>query len=70
MPPPACTSLFACLPNKLLFAEAKGLWPPGRPRSSFNDVALRVCQHCRTNRPNRDAENRLLWRDKTCPARI
>ena len=30
------------LPKKLLFGEVKGLCPPGRPRSSFNDVAL----HC------------------------
>ena len=29
------------LPTKLLFGEVKGLRPPGRPRSSFNDVALR-----------------------------
>ncbi len=34
------------LPNKLLFGEAKGLRLSGRPRSSFNDVALRDCQHC------------------------
>ncbi len=27
------------LPKKLLFGEVKGLRPPGRPRSSFNDVA-------------------------------
>jgi hypothetical protein len=42
---------------------------PGRPRSSFNDVALRDCQNCRISRPYRDAQDRLLWRDKTCPAR-
>ncbi len=29
------------LPKKLLSGEVKGLRPPGRPRSSFNDVALR-----------------------------
>ncbi len=29
------------LPKKLLFGEVTGLRPPGRPRSSFNDVALR-----------------------------
>ncbi len=38
-------------------------------RSSFNDVALRDCQNCRTRRHYRDAQDRLLWRDKTCPAR-
>ena len=32
------------LPKKLLFGEGKELRPPGRPRSSFNDVALRDCQ--------------------------
>ena len=39
------------------------------PRSSFNNVVLRDCQDCRINRPYKDAQNRLLWRDKTCPAR-
>ena len=57
------------LPKKLLFGEIKGLRPPGRPRSSFNDVALRDCLNCRISRPYRDAQIRLLWRDKTCPAR-
>ena len=57
------------LPKKLLFGEVKGLRPPGRPRPSFNDVALRDCQNCRISRPYRDAQDRLLWRDKTCPAR-
>jgi len=56
------------LPKKFLFGEVKGLRPPGRPRSSFNDVALRDCQNCRISRPY-DAQDRLLWRDKTCPAR-
>ncbi len=42
--------------------------PHGRPRSRFNDIALRDCQHCRVSRPYRDAQDRLLWRDKTCPA--
>jgi len=42
--------------------------PPGRPRSSFNDVALHDCQNCRIGRTDRDAQDRLLWRDKTCPA--
>jgi len=59
------------LPKKLLFGEVrtKGLRPPGRPRSSFNDVALRDCQSCRFGRPYRDAQDKLLWRDKNCPAR-
>ena len=57
------------LPKKLLFGEVKGLRPPGRSRSSFNDDALRDCQNCRISRPYRDAQDRLLWRDKTCPAR-
>ena len=34
------------LPEKLAFGEVKRLCPPGRPRSSFNDVALRDCQSC------------------------
>jgi len=51
------------LPKKLLFGEVKGLRPPGRPRSSFNDVALRDCQNCRIGRPYRDVQDRLLWKD-------
>ena len=57
------------LPKKLLFGQVKGLRPPGRPRSSFNDVALHDCQTRRITRPYRDAQDRLLWKDKTCPAR-
>ncbi len=38
------------LPDKLLFGEVKRLRPPGRPMSSFNDVALRDCQKCRISR--------------------
>jgi len=64
-----CRMLNDRLPKKLLFGEVKGLRPPGRPRSSFNDVALRDCQHCRISRPYRDAQDRLLWRDKACSAR-
>ena len=41
---------------------------PG-PRSSFNDVALHHCQTRRIGRPYRDAQDILLWKDKTCPAR-
>ena len=57
------------LPKKLLFGQVKGLRPPGRPRSSFNAVALQDCQARGINRPYRDAQDRLLWKDKTCPAR-
>ncbi len=56
------------LPKKLLFGQIKGLRPPGRPRSSFNDVALHDCQTCWISRPYRDAQDRLLWKDKTCLA--
>ena len=55
------------MPKKLLLGQVKGLRPPGRPRSSFNDVTLRNCQNRRISRPYRDAQNRLLWRDKPCP---
>ncbi len=57
------------LPKKLLFGEVKGLCPPGCPRSSFNDVALRDGRNCHISRPYRDAQDRLLWRNKTCLAR-
>ena len=48
-----------------LFGEVKGLRPPGCPRASLNDVALRDCQICQMCRPDRDPQDRLLWRDKT-----
>ena len=51
------------LPKKLLFGQVKGLRPPGRPRSSLNDVALHDCRN--GGRPYRDAQDRLLWKDKT-----
>ena len=40
--------------------------PPSRPRSSFNDDA---CQNCHISTAYSDAQKKLLWRDKTCPAR-
>ena len=65
------------LPRRFLLGEVKGLCPPGRPRSSFNDIAWQhawsydQCQHCRPRRPwaYKDAQDRLLWRHKTCSAR-
>ena len=48
------------LPNKLLFGEVKSLRPPGCPRSSLNEVALRDSPHYRMSRPYRDAQHRLL----------
>ena len=57
------------MPKKVLFGKVKGPRPPGRPRSSFNDVALRDCQNCQIGRPRRDAQDRQLWRVKTCFAR-
>ena len=54
---------------RFLLGEVKGLRPPGRHMSSFHDVALRDGQNCRIGRPYTDAQDRLLWRDKNCPAR-
>jgi len=59
----------ARMPRKLLFGDFKGLCPPGRTRSRFNDVAGPDCQKCCVSKPYRDAPNRLLWRDKSCPVR-
>ncbi len=53
---------------KLLFGEVSGLRPPGCPWFGFNDVALRDCEHCHISKPHRDAQTRLLWKDKTRPA--
>ena len=57
------------LPKKLLFRQVKGRRPPGCPRSSFSDVAVRDCQLRRITKLYKDAQNSLLWRDKTCLAR-
>ena len=57
------------LPKKLLFGQVKGIGPSGRPRLSYNDVASSDCHECRISTPYKDAQNRLLWRNKTCPAR-
>ena len=50
-------------------AQVKGASPTWSPLSGFNDVALHDCQTRRIGRPYRDAQDRLLWKDKTCPAR-
>ena len=58
------------LPEKLLFGQVKGTRTSGRPRLIYNDVASSDCHECRISyRPYKDAQNRLLWRDKACPAR-
>ena len=57
------------MPTKLLFGRVKGPRPPGRPRSIFNDVALRDCQHCQIGRPYRDVQDRHFKKGKACPAR-
>ncbi len=56
------------LPKKLLFGEVTGLRHLPDLGLVSNDVVLHDCQHCRVSRPYRDAQDRLLWRDKTCPA--
>ena len=48
------------LPKKLLFGQVKGLRPPGRPRSSFNDVALHDCQTRQIGRPYKVGKTRLV----------
>ena len=57
------------LPKQLLLGQVKGRRCVVALESSFNDVVLRDCQECHINRPYRDAQDRLLWKDKTCPAR-
>ena len=56
------------LPRKLLFGQVKGSRPSGRPRLSLNDVASSDCHDCRITRPYKDAQNGLLWRDRSCLA--
>ena len=40
-----CTMPDDRLPKKLLLGQAKGRCPPGCPRSSSSDVAVRDCQN-------------------------
>jgi len=49
--------------KKLLFSE-RGFMH----LTALGLVALHNCQNCRISRPCRDAQDRLLWRDKSCPA--
>ena len=44
----------------ILFGQVKGRRPPGCPRSSFNDVAVRDCQLRRITKPYKDAQNRCF----------
>ena len=44
------------LHRKLVFGQVKGRCPPGCPRCSFNDVAMRDRQLSRINKPYKDAE--------------
>ncbi len=47
------------------------VFPPLSPwqRCLSRYLASRDCQSCQIARPCRDAQDRLLWKDKTCPAR-
>ena len=56
------------LPKKRLFGQVKDCCPPGCPR--LNAVALGDCHGCCITRLYKDAQNRLLWLDKTFPAGI
>ena len=49
-----------------LLSYFKGPRPPGRPRPSFSDVALRGCQNCQIGRPYRDAQTALERQDLSC----
>ena len=57
------------LPKKLLSGQVKGHSPLGCHRISLNDVAVRDCHLRRITKPYKDAQKRLLWRDKTCLTR-
>ncbi len=57
-----CASLPTCLSVCLTMCQAANIAPQ-------QTVPLCItCQHFRISKPYRDAQDRLLWRDKTCPA--
>ena len=63
---------FRMVDNRLLKGVVwlvQGCHPPGRSMLTFNDVASIEWHKCCITRPYKDAQNRVLWRDKTCPAR-
>ena len=51
----------------------QGLEPFVLPQVALGYVSMMLHQvtvmSCRITSPYKDAQNRLLWRDKTCPAR-
>ena len=49
----------------MLFGQAKGSTPPGRPGKIWNDIVLSDLQQLNIKRPERDAENKPAWRDRT-----
>ena len=57
-----------CL-SSFCMVDSRGFTHLTHPRSNFRDVALHESHNCRNGRPYRDAQDRLLWRDKTYPAR-
>ena len=59
-----CTQLIT-----FLFGQVKGRPPPGCPRYGLNDFAVHDCRLRRIPKPYKNAQNRLLYRDKTCLAR-
>ena len=59
--------MIGCIKSFCL-VKSRAAAPPGCPRS-FNDVAVRDRQLLRITKFYKDAQNRLLWRDKTCFAR-
>ena len=67
VPCPRSSCMVIIVAHVRLFGQVKGRRPPGCPRSTFNDVAVRDCQLRRITKLYKDAQNRLLWRDKIIP---
>ena len=65
-----CNVFMLCWPDRLaevvacLLAAVAGLHA-----SVSSCMGTCACHECRITRPDKNAQNRLLWRDKTCPAR-
>ena len=57
---PQCSIIHDRLPKKLLFDQVKGCRPLGRPRSIFNEIAVRHCPLRHITKSATDARNRLL----------
>ena len=68
-PESSCSSSSRTIDQHLMDYLSTPIAPSNKWRSmcaQVNEAALHRCYNCRTSRPYRDAQDRLLWRDLCC----